>query len=128
MTMNMSKHTCINCAYLCESGTAIIPNRYREEALDDKKWNRGHIDYERIICHMGKQNFSDFNQNNKVIDIRNEVIKPNECKHWTRFIGISPMAIEQRKSFKWGKLAFWVAITTLVVVLTTWILSQFVLG
>ena len=126
MTMDLPKHTCISCAYLWESGTTIISHSHRESALDDKKWNRGHINYERLICHMGRQNFSDFNKNYAVIDIRNEVIKPNKCKHWTKFIGISPTVVEQRKSFKWGKFAFCATIATLVIALITWVLTQFV--
>jgi hypothetical protein len=126
--MALPKHTCISCTHLLDSGTTIIPKRYREEALDDKKWNNGHINYERIICNMGKQDFSDFNQNNRVIDIRDEAIKPNKCKDWTRFIGISPIAIEQRKSSRWAKYAFLVALLSLIAILVTWILSQFVLN
>lgn len=126
--MELPKHSCISCAYLCEAGTGVIRNDYREGALDSAKWNRGHINYMTIICHMGKQHFPEFMKNNQVIEIRNEVIKPNNCKYWVEFTGIPPVFVEQRKSSRWAKWAFWVAITTLAIVLITWILSQFVLN
>lgn len=124
--MKFPKHTCISCAYLFEFGEDTISTTHREWALDDKMWNSGGINYQKLVCHMGKQNYSEFNKNNKVMDIRNEVIKFKCCKDWTAYIGISPTAVEQRKSAKWAKPAFWVAVITLVVVLTTWILGQFV--
>ena len=125
--MKLPKQTCISCAYLYESGTTIISPTHREWALDDKKWNSGGINYQQLICHMGKQNYSNFNKRNAVIDIRNEVIRLNKCKHWVQFIGISPMAIEQRKSFKWVKLTFWIALASLATILITWVLAQFIL-
>jgi hypothetical protein len=124
--MKLPKHTCIGCAYLCESGKAIIPFHYREQALDGKTWNHGNINYERIICHMDKRDYSKLNQRKQVIDIRNGVIEPYKCTDWTKFTGFTPAAEEQRKSSKWAKWAFWVALASLVAVLVTWILSQFV--
>ena len=98
MKVELPKNACISCAYLCESGTVVIPRLYREKALNGKTWNSGQINYERIVCHMGKQDFSEYNINNQVIDIRNEAIRVNKCKDWTRFTGIAPIAMEQRKS------------------------------
>ena len=124
--MELPKHTCVSCAYLCEVADGYIPISGRERALDDKKWNNGWINYLNCVCYKGKlQNFRDSGKTPK--EIRDEVIRPNSCKQWTQFInGVSPIATEQRKSSNWVKAAFWVALATLVTVLATWILSQFV--
>ena len=126
--MELPEHACISCAYFFQFDKETISRNHRERALVDKNnsWNNGWINYEQLVCHMGKQKFSEFNTNNAVIGIRDEVIKPNRCKEWTIFQGISPMATEQRKYAKWVKPSFLVACITLVVVIVTWVLSQFV--
>ncbi len=125
--MELPKLTCISCAYLCEAADGYIRISGRERALDDKKWNNEWINYLNCVCYKGKlQNFRD---SGKIpIDIRNEVISPNKCKYWAKFInGVSPIATEARESSKWAKLAFWTVLITLVVILITWVLSQFFL-
>jgi hypothetical protein len=112
--MELPKRTCISCAYLCLLGGVIIPHSYREFAIDDKKWNYGLINYQHVVCHMGK--FNIFNKAPE--DIRNDIIKQNTCSDWTRFSGISPVAMEQRessaKSINWAKWAFLISVAILI--------------
>ncbi len=126
--MELPKHTCISCAYLFQSDEGTITATHREWALNDKMWNLGVINYQRLICHMGKKNYPSCIKNNTVKDIRDDVIKSNRCKSWTAFIGISPVEAEQRISTNWTRLGFWVTIIALIIGLVTWILSQFVFG
>ena len=124
--MGLPKHTCISCAYLHEFGGKLISHTHREWALNDKRWNSGGINYQQLICHKGQQNFAELDKDNKVLDIRNGIIKSNKCKQWIEFTGISPIAVEQRKSSGWAKWAFWVALASLIAILATWVLTQFV--
>ena len=128
MTVELRKHTCVSCAYLCEEADKYIRMFGRERALDDKKWNNGNINYLNCVCSKGKlQNFQDSGKTPE--EIRDEVISPNPCKQWAQFInGISPIATEQRESAKWARRAFLIALASLVAILITWILTQFILA
>jgi len=130
--MELPKNTCISCAYLCQFDEVTISATQREYALDEKAWISHGINYEKLVCHKGKQqDYRVFNQRNQVIDIRNEVIKVNTCKSWVEFKGISPMATEQRENGKWAERKFWVTIIIPIIIciigLITWSLTQFVL-
>jgi len=85
-------------------------------------------DYIYLVCYKGK--LPSFYMSGKTADkIRNIIITPNTCKQWTRFInGVSPIATEQRQSSKWARRAFWIALASLVAILITWVLTQFILG
>ena len=81
-----------------------------------------------LVCYKGE--LPSFYLSGKTIDeVRNIIISPNKCKHWTQFInGTSPIAAEQKESSKWAKRAFWIAFASFIAVLATWILSQFIIG
>jgi hypothetical protein len=128
MTMELPKHTCISCAYLCQKANEYYGISPRHLILEKKQQEWVVADYKYLVCYKGK--LPNFYLSGKTGDeIRDIVIKPNTCKQWIQFInGISPIAIEQRQSTKWAKRAFWIAIASLAAILATWILSQFVLN
>lgn len=127
MIMELPKHTCISCAYLCEKADGYFGISPRGMILENKLkvWIGAHYIY--LVCYKGM--LPNFYLSGKATEeIRNIIISPNQCKHWTRFInGVSPIAIEQRESSKWAKRAFLIALASLVAILITWVLSQFVL-
>jgi hypothetical protein len=123
--MELPKHSCISCAYLCEDADRYIPISGREQAIDAKKWNNQWINYQKCVCYKGNiRNYYSSGMTPK--QIRDEVIQQNSCKHLTRTHGISPIATDQRQSSKWAKRAFWIAFASLVAVLTTWLANHFI--
>ena len=126
--MALPKHTCISCVNLWEEPEIIIPTSKRERALDNKNWNNAHINFLNCVCYKGKlPNPRELGKD--VQTVRDKFIKPNSCKQWERFEGgFSPITAEQAKYSKWAKWGFWIALATLVVVLATWLLSQFLLN
>jgi hypothetical protein len=125
--MELPNHTCVNCAYLCVDADEYIRIGTRRRAIDNEKWQNlaAGVGYPNLVCYKGK--LEDFLETNKEIEqIRNEIISPNNCRHWVKFInGMSPVATEQRESSKWAKLGFVIALITLATVLATWAVSQF---
>ena len=124
--MELPKHTCISCAYLCQKADGYYGIAPRLMILEGTSQHEVGAHYIYLICYKGKLS-SFYNTGKAKDDIRLTIITPNACKQWTRFInGISPIATEQRESSKWAKRAFWIALSSLVAVLITWALAQFV--
>jgi len=121
--MELPKHTCISCAYLCQKADGYYGISPRRMILERKNELGVGADYIYLVCYKG--NLPNFYISGKTTEeIRNIVISPNTCKQWTQFInGISPIAIEQRESSKWTKWAFWGIIATLIVAIATLIVA-----
>lgn len=115
--MGLPEHSCISCAHLVQSGNGIISLNQREQALIDENniLNTSGINYEMLICHKGKRDYSEFNTNNKGIDIHNGIIEPNPCEDWTIFQDAFPQGTEQITSNKWIKISIMVAKISLAV-------------
>ena len=68
--MGLPEHTCISCAYLTELKGTTISHKHREFALDDKMWNSGFINYQRLVCHEGE--LESFESGIEITYIRNK--------------------------------------------------------
>ena len=127
--MELPKHTCISCGYLCVDADNEISIGTRRRAIDNKRWHTlaAGVGYPNLVCYKGR--LPNFETADKTVEqIHNEIIRPNDCRYWVQFInGISPVATEQRESSKWARRAFYIALFTLAVILITWVLSQFIL-
>ena len=134
--MGLPEHTCISCAHLFQSDRGTISRNQREQALMDKnnRWSNSGINYQSLVCDKGKVDYSKFNINSMVLDIRNDIIKSNSCKDWTIFQDISPQDVEQGTSNKLAKMsiklakislaiAFFGIVITFLITLITWYLD-----
>lgn len=119
--MELPKHTCISCAYLCQKADGYYGISPRRGILKNESWVRA--DYIYLVCYKGELP-SFYISGITAEEIRNSVTSPNTCKQWTQFInGISPIATEQRESSKWAKWAFRGVIATLIVAIATLIVA-----
>jgi len=121
--MELPKHTCISCAYLCQKADEPYGISPRSMILEKGNELVVGADYIYLVCY--EENLTSFYISGKTAEeIRNIVISTNTCKQWTQFTnGISPIATEQRESSKWTKWAFWGIIATLIVAIATLIVA-----
>jgi len=127
--MELPKHTCVSCGYFGETADKNIDVGHRSLILNDKLWNSAYFsfNYKAAVCSkVAKACFYEDSKTSK--DIRNIIIRPNNCKDWTLCIdGMSPIATEQRESSKtttkWAKFAFWGVVATLIIALATLIVT-----
>lgn len=124
--MTKRSHTCIECVYLCQRASAPIHSYERNTAYNNIEPWKG-MNYCTIVCYK-KELFNKPRVGSKLDkEIYKLVTEPNNCSYWRPFEGISPAEYEQRESFKWAFRTFLISILTLLIILGTWYLSQFVL-
>ncbi len=123
--MELPKHTCISCAYLCEKADGYYGISPRSQILENKNQIWIGADYIYLVCYKNK--LPNFYCTGKTTEyIRNTIINPTKCKHWVQFInGVSPVATEQRdsakKSLTWIIWTFVIIVITLIVAFATFI-------
>jgi len=134
--MGLPEHSCISCAYLIQSDHDTISREQREQALIDENngWSHSGINYQSLVCCKGQADYSRINTHSVIIDIRNDIIKPNSCEDWMIFQDISPQDMELSTSNKLAKISVIVAkkslalafagmVITFVITLIIWYLD-----
>lgn len=122
--MNISKHTCISCAYLYVDASKPITSSERK-TISSKHWDSKYFsfDYFAIKCSRNKLSNFIISVHTKD-DVYNEITKARACKEWFQYSeGISATIAEDRhfniQSINRANLAIVIAILAVIVSIAT---------
>jgi hypothetical protein len=120
--MELPKHACVSCANLCIKADEFVGISIRNWITQKESFADSHYTY--LVCYKGNlQRF--YLSGLTKDDIRERVTNPKySCKYLKQFInGVSPIASEQQESSKWGRRAFWAALTSVCVAILLFVIS-----